>query len=92
MKVVFSVNAGKDLLETVRFIARDKPAAARQWAEAVKESVMKLADFPRSGRITAEYSDETLREIIHGRYRIVYKIDEKKDTVLIVAVHHSRRI
>jgi toxin ParE1/3/4 len=91
MKVFFSAGARENLLETVQYIARDKPGAAGLWAESIRKSVMSLSDFPRAGRIVPEYADEILREIIKGLYRIVYKIDEEKDAIIIVAVHHSRR-
>ena len=44
------------------------------------------------GRIVPEYGDETIREIIKGQYRIVYKIDSKKDSIVIVTIHHAKRL
>ena len=91
MKVVFSSQAKKDLLDITRYIANDKPQAAKKWSKSVKESVTNLANFPRLGRIVPEYSDDTIRELIQGQYRIVYKIDEQNSIVVIITVHHSRR-
>jgi plasmid stabilization system protein ParE len=68
MKVVFSASAKADLAEIVKFIAHDKPQAARKWADSLRKSVLKLSDFPRLGRIVPEYSDENIREIIKGQY------------------------
>lgn len=92
MKIVFSSGAKADLSEIVKFIAKDKPQAARKWAADIRQSVLKLSDFPKIGRTVPEYGAETIREIIKGRYRIVYKIDEKKDTIVIVTIYHSKRI
>ena len=91
MKVSFSSNAQKDLLEIVHFIKQDKPDAARKWADSLRDSVMKLADFPCMGRIVPEYSDENIRELIKAPYRIVYKIDKDNDYIIIIAVHHSKK-
>lgn len=92
MKIVFSSQAQTDLARFVKFIAEDKPQAARRWAEAVRKSLLKLSDFPRIGRVVPEFGDDTIREIIKGQYRIVYKIDEGNDTIVIVTIHHSRRL
>lgn len=91
MNVVFSSNAKLDLSETVRYIAKDKPQAARDWAENIKLSVKNLAQFPRLGRVVPEYSDHTIRELIKGQYRIVYKIDEEKKNIVILTIHHSKK-
>ena len=77
MKVVFSSRAKTDLAEFVKFIAQDKPQAARKWADDIRQSVSLPSDFPQIGRTVPEYGDETIREIIKGQYRIVYKIDAK---------------
>jgi toxin ParE1/3/4 len=92
MKVIFSVAAHKDLIDIVKYISKDKPKAAQNWAAEIKTSVLKLGDFPHFGRIVPEYSDDSIREIIKGQYRIVYKIDDEKETIVILAVHHSKRL
>lgn len=92
MKIVFSTSARRDLTDTVKYISKDKPKAARNWAKEIKKSVQKLSDYPRLGRIVPEFSDESIREIIKGRYRIVYKIDIASDTIAILAVHHSKKL
>ena len=91
MNIIFSSQAKADILAITRFIAQDKPLAARQWADSIKESVYRLVEFPRLGRVVPEYSDDTLRELIQGQYRIVYKIDEKNKNIAVITVHHSTR-
>ena len=76
----------------MRFIAVDKPGAARNWAESVRQSVMKLADFPYIGRVVPEFSENSLRELLHGEYRIVCKIDEKVSRVVVISLYHARRL
>jgi plasmid stabilization system protein ParE len=92
MIVEFSERAASQIEEVVRFIAVDKPGAARNWAESVRQSVMKLADFPYIGRIVPEFSDDTLRELLHGEYRIVYRVDEKVSRVVVISLYHARRL
>lgn len=91
MNMVFSNGARKNLIDIVTYISKDKPKASQDWAEEIKKSVLKLGDYPRLGRIVPEYSEDSIREIIKGQYRIVYKIDFEKDTIVILAVHHSKK-
>ena len=92
MKIVFSSQAKADLVEIVEFIAYDKPQAARKWAANIRQSVSKQSDFPKRGRTVPEFGAETIRELIKGQYRVVYKIDDKKDTIVIVTIHNAKRL
>ena len=51
--------------------------------------VGQLETFPKSGRVVPEFNTETIRELIEGNYRIVYRINP--DYVGIVRIHHSAR-
>jgi len=92
VKVVFSSAAKADLTELVELIAADKPLAARKWATKIRQTVTKLSDYPQLGRIVPEYDDKTIREILEGQYRIVYKVDEETDTIVIVTIWHSKKL
>ena len=92
MKIVFSSQAKADLVEIVEFIAYDKPQAAHKWAANIRKSVLKLSDFPKMGRTVPEFGEETIRELIKGQYRVVYKIDDKKDSIVIVTIHNAKRL
>lgn len=48
-----------------------------------------LSEFPDSGRQVAEVSDEQVRELLEGPYRIVYLVQAARIDVL--AVVHSRQ-
>ncbi|MFQ5896960.1 MAG: type II toxin-antitoxin system RelE/ParE family toxin [Candidatus Methylomirabilia bacterium] len=53
-------------------------------------AVTRLESFPRSGRVVLEVGDESLREIVHGSYRIVYRL--KSGVVEVVTVFHGARL
>ncbi|MBN1181934.1 MAG: type II toxin-antitoxin system RelE/ParE family toxin [Bacteroidales bacterium] len=91
MKVFISSNAKLDLYETLQYIADDNPKAVRDWFKDIKDTIKKLSSFHNLGRIVPEYSDDTIREVIKGQYRIVYRININNDTICILAVHHSKR-
>ena len=91
MRLYISSSAKLDLSAIVQYIADDNPRAARDWFKDIKDTIKKLSSFPNLGRIVPEYSDDTIREIIKGQYRIVYRINLNDKSIYIIAVHHSKR-
>jgi plasmid stabilization system protein ParE len=55
----------------------------------IVSSVDRLETFPMLGRMVLEYSDENLREIIVGNYRVVY-LFAGSDIGIVAVVHGSR--
>jgi plasmid stabilization system protein ParE len=49
----------------------------------------RLADQPRFGAEVPEYADETVREVFHHPFRILYRVEEQK--VQVIAVIHAAR-
>lgn len=47
--------------------------------------------MPERGRVVTEFEDNTLREIIHKNYRIVYRLKIGVDYLEILSVIHSAR-
>jgi toxin ParE1/3/4 len=77
------------LREIYEYVSADKPEAARRLFEDIIELIDGLWEFPLSGRAVPEIGDPSVRELILGSYRIVYKLDG--DFVYIVAIHHGAR-
>ena len=90
MKIVWAPLAVDRMEEAVRFIARDKPDAARSWAEQLLARVDRLARFPESGRIVPELDRDDIREIVHVSHRIIYRVVGSE--VRIVTVRHAARL
>jgi plasmid stabilization system protein ParE len=59
-------------------------------AEQLVEAVGRLAEFPLSGRMVPELRQEAIREVIHGNYRIVYRVT--KNEVQVLTVFHASRM
>jgi len=89
-RVRWSNQALADLEAIGDFIARDAPSVAQVFVERVFTAVKRLEAFPRSGRIVPEISQEDIREIIFGSYRIVYVVSD--DEVNILTVFHAARL
>jgi toxin ParE1/3/4 len=81
----------EDLKSIYEHISIDSKQYAWRLVEKITERVGQLETFPVRGRIVPEFENETIRELIEGNYRIVYKIKSKQE-VAIVRVHHSSRL
>jgi len=84
VKIIWSPLAIDRITEIAKYIAMDNPSAAKKWVDEIFNSVKKLKQFPKSGRMIPEIQLKIFREIIFGNYRIIYRIDENQISVLTV--------
>jgi toxin ParE1/3/4 len=68
----FSHDARADLREIARFIARDKPSAARKWVEKLKAKCRLAAQFPELGQMRKDLGRD-IRCTFVGSYVIFYR-------------------
>jgi plasmid stabilization system protein ParE len=90
MKVVWTEQAWKRLLEIGRFIARDDPRAAARLVDKLIDRGDGLADHPEQGRRLPELPESGLRELIFGNYRIVNR--RTSNTVEVLTVFEGHRL
>ena len=89
MRVRWSLLALRRVSEIVEYISRDRPEAARKWAEGVFDLVDQLEKFPGQGRMVPEVGRPSIREVIYGEYRVIYKVQAK--AIGVLTVRHGRR-
>jgi plasmid stabilization system protein ParE len=79
-------------LEDIRSWYADQqgPEAGERLVREIFDAVLRLADFPESGRVVPEFDLPRLREIIHPPFRIVYQLDDER--VRVVRVWRSERL
>ena len=90
-QVVLSRVAETDLAQIIEYIARANPEVAVRFGRELVTHTRTLEDFPRIGRVVPEFQLETLRELIHGTYRIVYEVDDAKKRIAIARFWHAAR-
>ena len=76
--------------EIAEYIAQDNPIAAENWVNNIFEKVGKLKAFPESGRVVPEINDKTIRELTYGDYRIIYRLE--KERISILTVRHGKQM
>jgi toxin ParE1/3/4 len=90
MKVIWSPLAIDRVSEIATYIAQENPTAAGKWVDTVFRKVEDLQDFPESGRVVPETENKAIRELIYGNYRLIYRLEEKRISVL--TVRHGKQI
>ena len=89
-KIIWTELALEDLKNIHNYIAKDSLVYANRVIEKIILRIDQLKSFPKSGRAVPEINNDSIRELIHGNYRIIYKVSIQK--IIIVTIHHSARI
>ena len=58
--------------------------------KTILHTARNLSEFPHSGRVVPEITDESIREWFAYSYRVIYRIEE--EGITIAAVVHGRRL
>ena len=74
MRIVWSPQSLHDLDAIHEYIAKDSERYAELTVARVFAAVERLPEFPQSGRIVPERGEPEIREVIVGRFRVVYRI------------------
>ncbi len=79
----YSAASKEDLKEIARFIARDKPVAARQWVAKLRQKCRLAAKYPDIGDDRGDLG-QGIRSVYVGRYIIYFR--EKDGMLEIVRI------
>lgn len=88
-KVIGADAAVADLDDAAEFISKDSPAYAAAFVLSCLESARSLGSISERGRLMPEFKREDIREIFVYSYRLIYRVEEFRMTIL--ALIHGRR-
>jgi len=91
VEVVWTESAIQDLNDIAEYIAKDSFRYAQLTVEELFYATDILETYPKAGKIVQEFSNESIRQLIKGNYRVVYKIVDIQ-RVDILTVHHCARM
>ena len=89
IEIIWSPRSVADVEEIRAYIAADSTAYADLTARRLVAAVERLRMFPDSGRMVPERQSPDLREVLSGKFRIVYR--RKPAVVEIAAVFRGSR-
>ena len=90
-RITWSPTARMDLKGIFEYISEDNPTAAHHFVSGLIAAIENLAEFPKSGRVVPEFREDTIRELIHRPYRLVYRLDETAKSLEVVRLWHAAR-
>jgi addiction module RelE/StbE family toxin len=88
MKITFDPRASDDLDRIFDWIAKDNPRAAHDVIDAIETRMTRLASlgFPEIGRPGMV---EGTRELVLAPFIVVYKIDNARREIVVLAIFHG---
>jgi toxin ParE1/3/4 len=91
VKIIWTQRSLTDLKSIAEYISKDSLRYASLTIERIINVTLHLETNPRIGRMVPEVGKvDTIREIILGNYRIIYKISSPT-LIHILTVHHTSR-
>ncbi|MEI6050439.1 MAG: type II toxin-antitoxin system RelE/ParE family toxin [Bacteroidota bacterium] len=90
-RLVWTEQSIDDLINIAEFIAKDSFKYSVIQIRRIRERAKILKTQPFSGRIVPETKNESIRELILGSYRIIYRIISD-DRIDILTVYHSAKL
>lgn len=74
VKLIWTDQAISDLGDIGDYIAETSEKYAKLMVTKLYERTDLLKTFPQAGRIVPEKSEDNVRELIEGSYRIIYEV------------------
>lgn len=90
MPLNFLTSALEDIEAIREYLAQFSAVAAQRFVDGVFMRAERLEDFPQLGRVVPELRDDTVRELLYGQYRIIYRLREN-GRIYIVSVQSGLR-
>jgi len=84
MRIIWSPLAVERLENIFEYIATDNKSAAKKLVSRIFKKVETLSRNPERGRKVPEANREEIREIFEGEYRIIYRMESKKISILTI--------
>ncbi len=84
--------AYSDLENIEKFISQSSPNIARQFINKIFNRIDLLYEHPEIGRKVPEFDDDRIRELIQGKYRIIYRIATQELIEILRIIHGSKLI
>jgi toxin ParE1/3/4 len=91
VKIVWTELAVSDLKEIHDYIALDSARYASITATKIFIKIQPVSERPYLGRMVPEFAMTSIREMIEGNYRIIYRI-RNKNKIEVLRVFHTARV
>ena len=91
VEIIWTYSAIHDLNDIGEYIRNDSPKYAELTVLSLFDAPSILINHPKAGKMVQEFALPSIRELICGSYRIVYKI-VSYEQIDILTVHNCSRL
>ncbi|VAX12796.1 hypothetical protein MNBD_GAMMA24-1786 [hydrothermal vent metagenome] len=91
-KITWTSEAERWLKDIYDYIARNNPLAAANVVDEIYDKAQILLEQPEMGYKYEHESEEDIRILLYGHYRITYLISQEKDIVILGVFHGALQI
>ena len=88
-RLTWTEGAHRELDAAIEFVAEESLEGAIRILDDVLRSAESLRSLAERGRIVPERADTAIREILVGRYRLIYEVTDS-DVVILGVLHQHR--
>ena len=89
INIVITETAFADLEDIENYISQDSPVIARRFITRIFDKIDQLSEYPQSGKPVPEFNDNTIRELLLNKYRIIYQFNNGQINILRI-IHGAR--
>lgn len=89
-KVILTESAYLDLEEIDDLISKSSPSFGRKFINAIFDKLDLLIDYPQLGKQVKELDNPRIRELLQGKYRIVYYLKTENEIEVLRIIHGSK--
>lgn len=90
VQINWTKQSTEDLKDILEYISKDSIKYAKFQVIRIRNRVKILYAYPYVGKVVSEMKNDSLRELIEGNYRIIYRIVSQSQ-IDILTVHHTSR-
>ncbi len=85
MKIIYSIQAKKQLYSIKEYISLDSRKNAIEYLSKIKNKIEILSFYPYIGKVNSTFNLDYIRDFVVFGYKIIYKIN--KENILILAIY-----
>jgi len=89
-KVDLAESAYLDLEEIESIIGETSNSIARAFINKIFDKIDLLVDYPLLGKQVREFENPQIRELLQGKYRIVYYLKTDQEIEVLRIIHGSK--
>ena len=80
-----------NLFVILRYIAKDKVSASRNFKNALDKKINNLVNFPYKNRPSIYFDNEDIRDMIFKGYTVTYEINIQNNTIEILDIFNQNK-